>query len=82
MDELSCRVEVLGNVEGGFVISLHTIILNAHVTVVISTSQYIIPLPLCSIQNMCNTQVPEARPLQSCFPVFNVTHRVSMKLSS
>lgn len=70
MDELGCRAEVRGDVEGGFVIGLYAVVLDVHVTVVISTSQHIIPLSLCCIEDMCNTQIPQARPLQSCFPVF------------
>lgn len=69
MDKLGCRTEVLGHVEGGFVISLYTIVLDVHVSVVISTSKHIVPLPLCCIQDVCNTQIPQARPLQSRLPV-------------
>lgn len=76
MDELGCRMEVLGDVERGFVISLYSIVLDVHVTVVISTSEYIVPLSLCCVENMCDTQIPEARPLQSCFPV---THKCNVK---
>ena len=70
VDELGRRAEVLGDVEGWFVIGLHTEVLDVHVSVVISTSQHIIKLPLCSIQHMCDTQIPQAGPLQSRFPVF------------
>lgn len=76
VDELGCRVEELGDVEGGFVISLDTIVLDVHVTVVTSTSQHIVPLSLRCIKNMCYTQFPQARPLQSCFPA---THRLTVK---
>lgn len=55
MDELSCRVEELGDVKGGFVISLHPKVLDAHITVVTSTSQHVIPLSLCCVENVCNT---------------------------
>lgn len=79
MDELGCRAEELGDVEGGFVISLNTIVLDVHVTVVTSTSQHIVPLSLRCIKNVCNTQFPQARPLQSCFPA---THRLIVKLPS
>lgn len=79
MDELGCRAEVLRDVEGGFVVSLYTVVLDVHASVVISTSQHIIPLSLCRIKDMCDTQIPQARPLQSCFPV---THRLNVKLPS
>lgn len=68
MNKLSCRVEELGDVEGGFVISLHTVILDVCITVVISTSQHIVPLPLSCVKNMCYTQISQTRTLQSCFP--------------
>lgn len=68
VDELGCRAEVLGDVEGGFVISLYAKVLD--VSVVISTSQHIIPLSLCCVKDMCNTQILQTRPLQSRFPVF------------
>lgn len=55
MDELSCRVEELGDVKGGFVVSLHPKVLDAHVTVVTSTSQHVVPLSLCCVENVCNT---------------------------
>lgn len=68
MNKLSCRVEELGDVEGGFVISLYTVILDVCITVVISTSQHIVPLPLSCVKNMCYTQISQTRTLQSCFP--------------
>lgn len=68
MNELGCRVEELGDVEGGFVISLYTIIMNVHIAVVISTSQHIVPLPFSCIKNMCYTQISQTRSLQSRFP--------------
>lgn len=49
MDEMRCGAEVLGDVEGGFVISLYTIVEDTHVSIVTSTSQHIVKLPLSSI---------------------------------
>lgn len=68
MNELGCRVEELGYVEGGFVISLYTIITDVHIAVVISTSHHIVPLSLSCVKNMCNSQISQTRMLQSCFP--------------
>lgn len=77
VNELCCWAEVLGDVEGGFVIGLHTKVLDVHVTVVIGASQHIIKLSLCCVKDMCNAQIPQARTLQSCFPA---THRFNMQL--
>lgn len=68
MDELGCRVEELGDVEGGFVISFDTTVLDVHVTVVTGTSEHVVPLPLRCIENVRNAQFPQASPLQSGFP--------------
>lgn len=81
VDELGCRMEEVRDVEGGFVISLYTIVLNVHVTVVISTSQHVVPLSFCCVQNMCNTQILQARPLQSCFPAIHSMWRYHHQLN-
>lgn len=52
MDELSCRIKELGDVEGRFVISLHPKVLDAQVTVVFSTSQHIVPLSLRCVEDV------------------------------
>lgn len=63
VDELGRRAEELGDIKGGFVIGLHPKVLYVHVSVVMSTSQYVIPLSLCCIKDMRNTQNPQAGPL-------------------
>lgn len=68
VNELGCRVKELGNVEGGSVISLYTIITDVHIAVVISTSQHIVPLSLSCIQNMRDSQISQTGILQSRFP--------------
>lgn len=70
LDELGCRAEVLWNVEGGFVFSFYSIVLDVYVAVVFGTSQDIIPLPFCCVQDVCNTELPQARLLQSRLSVF------------
>lgn len=69
MDELRGRAEVLGHVEGGFVVGLHAVVLDVHVAVVLHAGQHIVELPLCCIEDVSDAQIPEAGTLQSCFPV-------------
>lgn len=78
MNKLCCRAEVLGDVEGGFVIGLYTKVLDVHVTVVISASKHIIKLSLCCIKDMCDAQIPQARTLQSCFPATQTQHEAAI----
>lgn len=68
MNELGCRVEELGDIEGGLVISLYTIIMDVGIAVVISTSQHIIKLSLSCVKNVSNAQISQTRTLQSSFP--------------
>lgn len=68
VNELGCRLEELGYVEGGFVVSLYTIIADVRIAVVTSTSQHVVPLSLSCVKNMCNSQISQTRKLQSRFP--------------
>lgn len=75
--------EVLRNVKSGFVISFNTQVPNVHASVVICTSQHVVPLSYCRIEDMCNSQILQSRPLQSCFPVCTLnTHSACTQTSN
>lgn len=68
MDELTCRIEELGDIESRLVIDLHAKVLDAQVTVVIGTSQHIVPLSLRCIENVRHPELLQMWSLQRRFP--------------
>lgn len=68
MDELSRRIEELGDIESGFVIGLHAKVLDAQVTVVIGTGQHIVPLSLRCVENVRHPELLQVWPLQRRLP--------------
>jgi len=71
VDEVAGGAEVLGDVEGGLVVGLHAVVLDAlHVVpVVLGTSQHVVPLALCRVEDVRDAHALQARWLQGCFPV-------------
>lgn len=57
MDELSCRIKELSNIESRFVISLHAKVVDAQAAVVIGTGQHIVPLSFGCVENVRHSQL-------------------------
>lgn len=68
MDELSCRIKELRDIESRFVISLHAKVVDVQVAVVIGTGQHIVPLSLRCVENVRHPQFLQVWSLQRRFP--------------
>lgn len=84
MDELSCRIKELRDIESRFVISLHAKVLDVQVAVVIGTGQHIVPFSLRCVENVRHPQFLQVWSLQRRFPANSLSsfHHLLILLDS